>query len=90
MRTLTLGEIRRIGIEVYSTLGNDFDIDSAEYEVVDSRQEVIASGEPRIEDKKITMLFNTLEFGLGRFYLNIKYDIMDETLKARIQVKVVE
>ena len=90
MRTLTLGEIRRIGIEVYSTVGNDFEIDSAEYEIVNEKREVVATGEPRIEGKKITMLFNTVEYGPGTYYVNFNFDILDETLKAKILVKVVK
>ena len=48
MKPLTLGEIRRIGIELYSI----FEIDFAEYAVFNSVQEIIKTGICRIEDKK--------------------------------------
>lgn len=54
MKLLTLGETRRIGIELYSIFGSDFEIDFAEYAVFNSVQEIIKTGICRIEDKKIT------------------------------------
>jgi len=90
MKVVMLGEIRRIGIEVYSKSGNDFAIDSAEYDITrsDSAQTVISSGVPRIEDKKITMLFNASE--LGQYYVIFTFHIKDETLKAKVLVRVVK
>jgi hypothetical protein len=88
MKPLTLGETRRIGIELYSIFGSDFEIDFAEYAVFNSVQEIIKTGICRIEDKKITMLFIADEIGLFNVVFTIH--IKDETLKAKILTRVVK
>ena len=88
MKPLTLGETRRIGIELYSIFGSDFEIDFAEYAVFNSVQEIIKTGICRIEDKKITMLFIANE--IGWFNVIFTIHIKDEILKAKIPIRVVK
>jgi len=88
MKKIAVGEIRRIGVEVYSTTGADFEIDSAEYAVVNTVGETIKTGVPRIEDKKITMLFNGAEIPTGQYNVIFTVSIADETLKFKVFVEV--
>ena len=88
MKLLTLGETRRIGIELYSIFGGDFEIDFAEYTVLNSVQEIIKIGICRIEDKKITMLFIANE--IGWFNVIFTINIKDEILKAKVPIRVVK
>lgn len=81
------GEIRQIGIEVVNTLGQDFTIETAEYEIIEVNEETsIETGFPTIQNKKIFMLFSGET--VGSFYLVFKYHIGAEIIKAKLNVKV--
>lgn len=81
------GEIRQVGIEVINQLGQDFEIEAAEYEIVKGDGTRVEYGFPMIEDKKILTLFNGAN--KGRFYVIFKYHIGPEILKAKILVEVI-
>ncbi len=85
--TFMQGEIRQIGIEITNVAGQDFVIDAAEYEILDTEGNQIERGYPTINGHKILTLFNASQ--KGSFYVFFKYHIGPEILKAKIFVEVV-
>lgn len=84
---LQQGEVREVGIEVISQLGQDFVIDVAEYKIINKDKEVLEEGFPTIDRHKILLLFNATE--KGEFSVIFKYHIGPEILKAKICVEVI-
>lgn len=84
---LFLGETRYVGIEVINKLGQFFEIEAAEYKIYDRQNNELSRGIPVVQEKQIFTLFNASEKGL--YYLDFKYHIGPEVLKARILVEVI-
>lgn len=80
------GEIRQIGIEVSNVAGENFVIEAAEYEIVDTNGNQIERGYPTIDGHKLLTLFNANE--KGSFNVYFKYHIGPEVLKAKVFVEV--
>ena len=85
--SLDLGEIREVGIQVYSKIGQPFVIDTAEYEILTANEELLENGLATIEDDKVLMLFHATQ--KGAFIVKFKYMIDDETLIAKIKIGVI-
>lgn len=85
--SLDLGEIREVGIQVYSKIGQPFAIDTAEYEILTANEELLENGLATIEDDKVLMLFHATQ--KGAFIVKFKYMINDETLIAKIKIGVI-
>ena len=83
---LRKGEVREVGIEVFNELGQDFEIETAEYEVVDTQERTIDKGYADIKGHRILALFSAQE--RGRFYMVFTYRIGPEILKAKIFLEV--
>lgn len=85
--SIDLGEIREVGIQVYSKIGQPFVIDTAEYEILTANEELLENGLATIEDDKVLMLFHATQ--KGAFIVKFKYMIDDETLIAKIKIGVI-
>lgn len=86
--SIDLGEIREVGIQIYSKIGQPFVIDTAEYEILtENEQQLIEKGFACIEEDKILILFNATEKGV--FIVKFKYAINNETLIAKVKIGVI-
>lgn len=86
--TLLLGEIRTVGIEVINKQGQDFVIDTADFEIHKQDGTLVSCGSATIEGHKILTLFSANE--VGKYSCIFTYRIGSETLKARVYVEVVK
>lgn len=80
------GEVRQVGIEVINQLGQDFAIETADYEIVKISGESIEKGYATTDGHKILTLFSANE--TGTFYCIFTYRIASEILKAKIYIQV--
>lgn len=85
--SIDLGEIREVGIQVYSKIGQPFVIDTAEYEILTANEELLETGLATIQGDKVLMLFHATQ--KGAFIVKFKYMIDDETLIAKIKIGVI-
>ena len=83
---INIGEVRKIGIEVSSRLGQDFIIESADYVITDENGTEVTRGYPSIDGHKIVALFTAAE--AGRFECEFTFRIGPEILKNKINIKV--
>lgn len=84
--TLLVGELRQIGIEITSNIGQDFIIESADYTIIKADGTIVENGAATIEDKKILTLFSA-NTG-GNFFCEFTYRIASEILKAKVRILV--
>lgn len=83
------GEVRQIGIEVISRVREDFEIETAEYEIKKPDDDtIIQAGVATIEGNKILTLFSASH--TGTFYCTLTYRIGPEILKAKLRLEVVK
>ena len=80
------GEVRQVGIRVINQLNQDFTIDTADYEIINSKGESLEKGYATIDGYKILTLFSAME--IGSFYCIFTYRVASEILKAKIYIKV--
>ncbi len=80
------GEVRRLGIEVISTAGQDFMIEAADYMIKNKDDEIVDKGVPTIDNHKLIALISAKE--KGNYYCEFTYHIGSEILKASIFVQV--
>lgn len=86
MLVFDFGERRHVMLDVYSCKNEDFEIQSATYELSD--------GDGNIEDSGACSIYeNTLDIVVepkhtGRYTLKITYKILDETLIEQIGITV--
>lgn len=83
---MQLGEVREVGIEVISNLGEAFLIEDSKFEITTARGTFINKGVPTVEHHKIITLFDANE--VGSYVVIFTYHIGPETLKAKISVEV--
>lgn len=81
-----LGEVREVGIKVLSRLKEDFVIDVASYEIVNSNNEIVDDGFVVINGHILSILFTGSE--KGNFNVIFKYHIGPEIIKAMVKVEV--
>lgn len=80
------GEVRQVGIDVTNKLNEDFNIETADYEVIKSNGESIEKGYATIDGHKVLTLFSAME--VGNFYCILTYRVASEILKAKIHIQV--
>lgn len=80
------GEIRRVGIEVFNNIKQDFIIDTADYELFNERGDLLDSGLLTINGHVLTTLFFANESGKYRF--SFRYTIGVERLIDNIYIQV--
>lgn len=86
MLLFNLGEVRQVGIQVLNQIGQDFTIETADYEIINSNGESLEKGYATIEEHKILTLFHSSE--IGNFYCIFTYRIASEILKAKVYIRV--
>jgi hypothetical protein len=82
---INIGEVRKIGIEVTSRLGQDFIIESADYVITAEDGAEVDRGYPSIDGHKIVALFTAAE--VGRFIMEFTFRIGPEILKNKINIR---
>lgn len=80
------GEVRQVGIEVINQLGQDFIIETADYEILKSNGDSIEKGTATIDGHRILTLFSAND--TGNFYCIFTYRIASEILKAKVYIQV--
>lgn len=86
MMLLKQGEVRQIGIEVINQLNQDFIIDAADFNVLDSNEQILESGVPAIDGHKILTLFSAQK--VGKYYVQFKYHIGPEIMISKVYIEV--
>lgn len=83
---LRQGEIREIGIEVYSKANQTFSIDAADYTVLQADGQQMDSGIPTIDGYRILTLFSA--GAAGKYTVTFTYTIGAQKFMADVLVEV--
>lgn len=82
------GEVRKVGIEVISQIGETFVIETADYKILKADGTVLENGVASIDGNTIITLFSAQE--TGQFVVVFTYRIGAEILIGKVFIKVVE
>lgn len=81
------GEIRKVGLEVFNNLKQDFVIDTAEFELFDDHGVSLDKGLLTINGHEIMTLFHAVK--KGKYLMVFRYTIGVEKLIDKISIQVI-
>lgn len=87
MITISLGETRRVGIEIKSKINQSFEITNTHFSIYDKEGNLVSQGVPTLDGNRIITLFQPSE--VGKYSVKFNYRIAKEVFSAKVNVEVV-